>query len=161
MAGGPRKWPGVGTGPYPLDKSACVDGWLTMLIAMSAGTLERYRAWPRQYTVIDLNAGPGRYLLADGQPVDGTPLLILRRLAASRLERWRAAFVEQDGAMARELRQWLAREAASLGIDAGCYAVLTRTSRACRRARSRMPRRSGRGGEIAGRGAAEARGRAR
>jgi three-Cys-motif partner protein len=95
-----------------------------MLITMSAGAMQKYQSWPRQYTVVDLNAGPGRYRLSTGAPVDGTPLLILRRLAAAQLSTWRAAFVEQDADMAEELRGWLAEEAANLGVNANQYCVL-------------------------------------
>lgn len=109
MALQPRHWSGLGSGAHTVDKLACVDGWVNMLTAMSAGVLKKFQGWPRQYTVIDLNAGPGRYLLGNGQPVDGTPLLILRRLRASSLPGWRAAFVEQDPAMAAELSDWLAK----------------------------------------------------
>ena len=76
----PQRWPGVGTGLYTQDKLACVDGWLDILTKMTRGILQRFTLMPRQYTVIDLNSGPGRYLLADGECVDGTPLLIMRRL---------------------------------------------------------------------------------
>lgn len=67
----PKRWTGVGTGPFTIDKLTCVDGWLNMLITMSAGVLDRFQTWPRQYTVIDLDAGPGRYLLETDEPVDG------------------------------------------------------------------------------------------
>ncbi len=120
----PKRWPGVGTGPFTLDKLACFDGWLNMLATMSAGALKKFSTWPRQYTVIDLNAGPGRYLLPNDRAVDGTPLLILRRLAASQFGSWRAAFVEQSEPIASELRGWLDQEASKLGVDRGRYAVL-------------------------------------
>ncbi len=119
----PRSWPGVGTGPFTLDKLNCVDGWLDMLTIMSAGVLERFTSWPRQYTVIDLNAGPGRYLLPDWHLVDGTPILVLRRLARSKLQRWRALFVEAEPDMAAELQYWLDDEAKQLGIASGRYEV--------------------------------------
>jgi len=119
----PRRWPGVGTGPFTLDKLNCVDGWLDMLTTMSRGVLERFASWPRQYTVIDLNAGPGRYELPDGQVVDGTPILVLRRLARSKLKIWRALFVEADTDMAAELQYWLDDEAERLGIASDRYEV--------------------------------------
>lgn len=120
----PRHWPGVGTGKFTVDKLMCVDGWLDMLTKMSWGVLQKNEYMPRQYTVIDLNAGPGRYLLSDGRPVDGTPLLILRRLADSRFQTWRAAFVERNAAMADALRAWLADEGAKLSVDPDRYSVL-------------------------------------
>lgn len=121
----PKHWPGVGTGAYTLDKLACVDGWLNMLFTISAGAMAKFPTWPRQYTVIDLNAGPGRYLLPSGQPVDGTPLLTVRRLAASQLMNWRAAFVEQFPAVTEELGAWLDQETGTLGIDGSRYTLLT------------------------------------
>lgn len=78
---------------------------------------------PRQYTVIDLNAGPGHYLLRDGEPADGTPLLVTRRLAKSGLA-WRAAFVEKDAAAAAHLRHWLAIETELLSVPKATVDVL-------------------------------------
>ena len=94
-----------------------------MLTAMSAGVLEKFTSWPPQYTLIDLNAGPGRYLLSDGQVVDGTPILVLRRLAHSNLQTWRALFVEADVDMAADLQHWLDHEAKQLGIPKDRYEV--------------------------------------
>jgi hypothetical protein len=83
---------------------------------MTRGILRRHEYMPRQYTVIDMNAGPGRYLLheRDQVAVDGTPLLVLRRLAQSQLT-WRAAFIESRVEIAAHLRYWLAAEASALG----------------------------------------------
>jgi three-Cys-motif partner protein len=79
---------------------------------------------PRQYTVIDLNAGPGLYLLDNGELVQGTPLNVLRRLAQSQLD-WRAAFIEQDPEKAEHLRHWLDEEASSLNVQPSRYTMLT------------------------------------
>lgn len=119
----PKRWAGVGTGPFTIDKLDCVDGWLDMLTTMSTGVLARFTSWPRQYTVIDLNAGPGRYVLPNRYVVDGTPILVLRRLAHSKLRTWRALFVEEEPDMAAELQYWLDEEAKRLGIAADRYEV--------------------------------------
>lgn len=119
----PRRWPGVGSGLYTHDKLACVDGWLDILTKMSRGLLQRHSFIPRQYTIIDLNSGPGRYLLGDGKCVDGTPLLIMRRLAASQMH-WRAAFVERNAEMARHLEYWLKLEAQRLGLATSQFCVI-------------------------------------
>ena len=95
-----------------------------MLTTMSAGVLDRFTRWPRQYTVLDLNAGPGRYRLPDGRVVDGTPILVLRRLAHSKLQSWRALFIEADADIAAELRYWLDTEASLLGITTEQYKVV-------------------------------------
>jgi hypothetical protein len=90
---------------------------------MTRGILEKNSYFPRQYTVVDLNAGPGRYLLPDGDIADGTPLLVLRRLAISKLQ-WRAMFVERNALMAEHLRYWLGQEAAKLTIDSKSFCVI-------------------------------------
>ena len=121
----PLIWRGVGTSKYTRDKLECVNGWLDILTRMSRGILRKYDSMPRQYTVIDMNAGPGRYFLheRDPSPVDGTPLVVMRRLARSGLT-WRAAFVESHAQMSIHLRYWLDSEAANLRIDPSNFDVL-------------------------------------
>ncbi len=80
---------------------------------VTRGILEENSYFPRQYTVVDLNAGPGRYLLPDGDIADGTPLLLLRRLAISKLQ-WRATFVERNALMAAGCELVSATRAAAL-----------------------------------------------